>query len=280
MKVSLFYLPSVGSKAEIEKGAWAWRAPLRPDAARHHRAGAARRRPRLRLDQFHRASFSRRRLRAVQQPGAARSCTSRCRPSGCASANSASCCRRRIRSASPRTSRCSITCRGGRANAGFARGYQRRWVDIMAQQTHGIHGALPHQHDEIDDGQSRGLRGMLPHHQAGVDPGLYFLRRQILARPARRNAVDARGDGEMGRWRRERHRARGRGRAQAGAETASADLPAVRVVGTEHPMVRAGRCHRDSAAASSVARTSTVRSLRGSLAASRSAKGWACCAIS
>src|SRR6202051_104501 len=40
---------------------------------------------------------------------------------------------------------------GGRANAGFARGYQRRWVDIMAQQTHGIHGALPHQHDQIDD---------------------------------------------------------------------------------------------------------------------------------
>ena len=39
---------------------------------------------------------------------------------------------------------------GGRANAGFARGYQRRWVDIMAQQTHGIHGALPHEHDEID----------------------------------------------------------------------------------------------------------------------------------
>jgi alkanesulfonate monooxygenase SsuD/methylene tetrahydromethanopterin reductase-like flavin-dependent oxidoreductase (luciferase family) len=39
---------------------------------------------------------------------------------------------------------------GGRANAGFARGYQRRWVDVMAQQNHGIHGAQPHQHDEID----------------------------------------------------------------------------------------------------------------------------------
>jgi len=39
---------------------------------------------------------------------------------------------------------------GGRACAGFARGYQRRWVDVMAQQVHGIHGALPHQHDEID----------------------------------------------------------------------------------------------------------------------------------
>ncbi len=39
---------------------------------------------------------------------------------------------------------------GGRACAGFARGYQRRWVDVLAQQTHGIHGALPHQHDAID----------------------------------------------------------------------------------------------------------------------------------
>ena len=31
---------------------------------------------------------------------------------------------------------------GGRACAGFARGYQRRWVDIMAQQTHGVSGDL------------------------------------------------------------------------------------------------------------------------------------------
>lgn len=38
----------------------------------------------------------------------------------------------------------------GRANAGFARGYQRRWVDVMAQQLHGIHGATPWEHDEID----------------------------------------------------------------------------------------------------------------------------------
>ena len=39
---------------------------------------------------------------------------------------------------------------GGRANAGFARGYQRRWVDVMAQQLHGIHGVTPYEHDEID----------------------------------------------------------------------------------------------------------------------------------
>ena len=32
---------------------------------------------------------------------------------------------------------------GGRANAGFARGYQRRWVDVMAPHLHGIHGATP-----------------------------------------------------------------------------------------------------------------------------------------
>ena len=29
---------------------------------------------------------------------------------------------------------------GGRAHAGFARGYQRRWVDTMAQHFHGISG--------------------------------------------------------------------------------------------------------------------------------------------
>ena len=40
---------------------------------------------------------------------------------------------------------------GGRANAGFARGYQRRWVDTMAQHLHGIHGATPWQHDALDE---------------------------------------------------------------------------------------------------------------------------------
>src|SRR5258707_12853627 len=42
----------------------------------------------------------------------------------------------------------------GRPNAGFAPGYHRRWGDVMAQQTHGIHGALPNQHDEIDNANS------------------------------------------------------------------------------------------------------------------------------
>lgn len=39
---------------------------------------------------------------------------------------------------------------GGRACAGFARGYQRRWVDIMAQQGHGIRGVDVGVHDQVD----------------------------------------------------------------------------------------------------------------------------------
>jgi alkanesulfonate monooxygenase SsuD/methylene tetrahydromethanopterin reductase-like flavin-dependent oxidoreductase (luciferase family) len=40
---------------------------------------------------------------------------------------------------------------GGRADAGFARGYQRRWVDTMAQQAHGVRGVQPHEHDAVDE---------------------------------------------------------------------------------------------------------------------------------
>ena len=47
---------------------------------------------------------------------------------------------------------------GGRANAGFARGYQRRWVDVMAQQTPGINGALPLHHVEFDAAHRVGAR--------------------------------------------------------------------------------------------------------------------------
>src|ERR1700685_780368 len=38
---------------------------------------------------------------------------------------------------------------GGRANAGFARGYQRGWVGIMAEQTHGLQGGLARQRGAI-----------------------------------------------------------------------------------------------------------------------------------
>jgi alkanesulfonate monooxygenase SsuD/methylene tetrahydromethanopterin reductase-like flavin-dependent oxidoreductase (luciferase family) len=59
---------------------------------------------------------------------------------------------------------------GGRAVAGFARGYQRRWVDIMAQQTHDIHGALPHQHDEVLDRQ-RIRRAVSVRYWQQLEPG-------------------------------------------------------------------------------------------------------------
>jgi alkanesulfonate monooxygenase SsuD/methylene tetrahydromethanopterin reductase-like flavin-dependent oxidoreductase (luciferase family) len=38
----------------------------------------------------------------------------------------------------------------GRLDVGFARGYQRRWVDTMAQHYHQVHGVLPGQHDQAD----------------------------------------------------------------------------------------------------------------------------------
>ena len=88
---------------------------------------------------------------------------------------------------------------GGRANAGFARGYQRRWVDVMAQQTHGIHGALPHQHDAIDEANRQAFEENFQHHQARLDRGLHELRGEVLADAARADAVDARGEREVGR---------------------------------------------------------------------------------
>jgi alkanesulfonate monooxygenase SsuD/methylene tetrahydromethanopterin reductase-like flavin-dependent oxidoreductase (luciferase family) len=150
MKTSLFYLPSVGSRAEIEQG----KAGLRPelyDQMLREVSEQARLADALGYDSisftehhFHVEGFElsnnpimldlfiglqTKRLR-VGQLGVV------------LPANNP------IRVAEDIAMLDHMT--GGRANAGFARGYQRRWVDIMAQQTHGIHGAQPHQHDEID----------------------------------------------------------------------------------------------------------------------------------
>ena len=151
MKVSLFYLPSVGSKADIEKGRVGLQGHLY-DQMLHDITGQARLADDLGYDSisftehhFHVEGFElsnnpvlldlyiamqTKRLR-VGQLGIVL-------PS-----------QNPLRVAEDIAMLDHMT--GGRANAGFARGYQRRWVDIMAQQTHGIHGALPHQHDQIDD---------------------------------------------------------------------------------------------------------------------------------
>ena len=44
---------------------------------------------------------------------------------------------------------------GGRAFAGFARGYQRRWVDTLAQQYHNVHAAPSKSRDEEVDRVNR-----------------------------------------------------------------------------------------------------------------------------
>ncbi len=151
MKVSLFYLPSIGSRAEIEQGMVGLRGDVY-DRMLREITGQAQLADQLGYDSisftehhFHAEGFEvsnnpvmldlyigmqTKRLR-VGQLGIV------------LPANNP------IRVAEDIAMLDHMT--GGRANAGFARGYQRRWVDIMAQQTHGIHGAQPHQHDAIDD---------------------------------------------------------------------------------------------------------------------------------
>jgi len=150
MKVSLFYLPSIGSRAEIEKGMAGLRGDLYDRMLREiseqakladglgydsisftehhfHIEGFELSNNPILLDLY--VAMQTKRLR-VGQLGIVLPAQNP------------------IRVAEDIAMLDHMT--GGRVNAGFARGYQRRWVDIMAQQTHGISGAQPHQHDEID----------------------------------------------------------------------------------------------------------------------------------
>ena len=151
---------------------------------------------------------------------------------------------------------------GGRACAGFARGYQRRWVDIMAQQTHGIHGALPHQHDEIDAANRAAFEECFTDHQEVLDRGDALLPGQVLEDPAGRDALAARDHRQVGQGRRERNPQGRRRGAQAAAEAAPADLPAVRLLGELDPLVRQERRHRHPAADARDDREEPVRGLR------------------
>ena len=150
MKVSLFYLPSVGSRAEIEKGKVSLRGELYDQMLRDLSAQA-----KLADDlgydsmsftehHFHVEGFEMSNNPVLLDLYVGMQ-TKRLRVGQLGIVLPAS---NPIRVAEDIAMLDHMT--GGRANAGFARGYQRRWVDIMAQQTHGIHGAQPHQHDEID----------------------------------------------------------------------------------------------------------------------------------
>ncbi len=151
MKVSLFYLPSIGSRAEVEQG----RAGLRGDLYQRmlsELAEQARLADDLGYDSisftehhFHVEGFELSNNPILLDLFIGMQ-TKRIRVGQLGIVLPAS---NPIRVAEDIAMLDHMT--GGRANAGFARGYQRRWVDVMAQQTHGIHGALPHQHDAIDD---------------------------------------------------------------------------------------------------------------------------------
>jgi alkanesulfonate monooxygenase SsuD/methylene tetrahydromethanopterin reductase-like flavin-dependent oxidoreductase (luciferase family) len=150
MKVSLFYLPSIGSRAEIEQG----RAGLRPDLYARMLAELAEQAKLADALGYDSISFTEHHFHIegfelsnnpVLLDLFVGMQTKRIRVGQLGIVLPA---QNPIRVAEDIAMLDHMT--GGRANAGFARGYQRRWVDIMAQQTHGIHGALPHQHDAVD----------------------------------------------------------------------------------------------------------------------------------
>ena len=241
------------------------RRPLRPDAGRGLGAGPARRRPGLRLDQLHRAPFPHRGLRALEQPRPARPVHRHAdeehpgRPAGDRAASEESDPGGRgHRDARPDDR--GPGQRGLRARLPAALG--RR--DGAADARNLGRPAAPAGRDRRDEPGR--LRGVLPDHQEGMDGADAGLRRPVLEDPGRRSrgrdAVDARGDGAVGRRRRGRRAAPGRRGAETGAEAPSAGLPALRVVGGEHPLVRAGRRDRDPAPASPKAGAGAVRTVR------------------
>ena len=172
---------------------------------------------------------------------------------------------------------------GGRANAGFARGYQRRWVDVMAQQTHGIHGALPHEHDAIDEANRAAFEEcfQIIVKRAWSDE-LLELPGALLAHPTR-----ARPRGRSSRpdqLRRGRRATESCSRRWAWCpkpvqRPTPSPVPALCVVGAQHPLVRrARRSDRGPAAAAPGAGAGAVRAVRRGRPAGRSARAWACCA--
>ena len=208
MRVSLFYLPSLGSKADIEAGM----AGMRPDLYQRMLRELTEQMPTCRRPGL--------RFRSVSPSTISISRASRSRNNPVLLDLYFAMQTKRIRvgqlgivlpAANPIRVAEDIAMldhmTGGRACAGFARGYQRRWVDIMAQQTHGIHGALPHQHDEIDAANRAAFEENFQIIKKALDGGNAHLPGQVLEGPARRNALDAGYHGQIGQGRRERHAA-------------------------------------------------------------------------
>ena len=130
---------------------------------------------------------------------------------------------------------------GGRANAGFARGYQRRWVDTMAQQLHGIHGATPGEHDAIDAANRAAFEEHFRIIKECMDEGNG---RVPVASTGRSRSKGHRGTSmhaAVGRRHRGRPRPPGRRRPEAAAEAPPTDLPALRFEREHDSLVRARR---------------------------------------
>jgi alkanesulfonate monooxygenase SsuD/methylene tetrahydromethanopterin reductase-like flavin-dependent oxidoreductase (luciferase family) len=118
---------------------------------------------------------------------------------------------------------------GGRACAGFARGYQRRWVDIMAQQTHGVSGTLPHHHDAIDQTNREAFEENWQIIKKCWTEEMLTFQGKYWKVPAGATPWDLETT-EIRQGRREWHADLGRRGAEAVAEAVSAGVPAVRLI--------------------------------------------------
>ena len=247
--------------------------------ARALRAGAARRRARLRLDQLHRAPLPRRGLRALEQPGAARPVRRHAdqahprRPARHRAARAQPDPRRRgHRDARPHDGRA----RERRLRARLPAPLGRR--DGAADPRHPRRAAAPARRDRRGEPRSRSRSASRSSSAPGPRTCSSY-EGKFWRDPAGRDAVDARGDARSGAAAiATASCARSSVVPKPRAEAAPADLPAVRVVGAQHPLVRGAGRHGDPAAAASAARARAVRALRRGLEARRSATASACCA--
>ena len=118
---------------------------------------------------------------------------------------------------------------GGRACAGFARGYQRRWVDVMAQQTHGVSGTLPHHHDAIDQTNREAFEENWQIIKKCWTEEMLTFKGKYWKVPAGAT-LGSRDHGKIRQGRREWHADLGRRGAEAVAEAVPASVPAVCIV--------------------------------------------------
>ena len=175
---------------------------------------------------------------------------------------------------------------GGRAFAGFARGYQRRWVDTLAQQYHNVHAAPSKDRDaEVDRVNRAAFEEFFEIVKLAWTEDTFSYKGNFWQMPPPDVPWDLEATRRMGRGVGGRHRARDWRRAEAAAAAAPADHAAVQLQRADDPLVRPQRRAADPRADQ---RPSWKRSCSGCTTRRRTRPGagwrrarvWAYCATS